>query len=196
MPRIEPIPWNELPRSEREMIEKGMAAGAFTDPLPLQIFAYAAHEDVPEDGDRHPNFPRHLLPGSILELVRIRSAQLGGCEPCQASRKAAAATEETVACLIDPSMRRDLDDRQRLALEFLERLEGDHHSIDNAFYGSLAEHYTTAEIVELGLACASSIGMHRFLHTLDVFGDADPAIRYDPAQVGTTRAQMAKGEGG
>ena len=87
MPRIEPIPWDEVPPKEREMIEAGMANGGFTDPLPLQIFAYAAHEDVPDDGDRHPNFPRHLLPGRLLELLRIRSAQLGGCEPCMASRK-------------------------------------------------------------------------------------------------------------
>lgn len=190
MPRIEPIPYDELPPKEREMIEAGMKAGAFTDPLPLQIFAYAYHEAAPDDGDRHPNRPQSLLPGKIIELLRIRSAQLGGCEPCQASRKNEAATEEAVACLLNPALRGDLDVRQRLALEFIDLLATDHHSIGDDLYRRLAEHFTAAEIVELGLACASMIGMHRFLHTLNVFGDADPVIPYDPAQIGKTWAQL------
>ena len=189
MPRIEPIPWDELDPKERKSIEEGMAAGAYTDPLPLQIFAYAAHDAVPDDGDRHPNFPRNLLGGKLLELIRIRSAQLGGCEPCQASRKVEGATEEVVSCLIDPSLRGDLSVRERLALEFLELMATDHHRIGDDLYRRLAAHFTTAEIVELGLACASSIGMHRFLHTLDVYGDSPPVIGYDRGQVGTTWAQ-------
>lgn len=192
MPRIEPIPWEQVPASERDMIEKGMASGGFTDPLPLQIFAYAAHDEVPDDGDRHPNFPRHLLPGRLLELMRIRSAQLGGCEPCMASRKVEGADEETVACLTNPALRGDLSARERLALEFIELLATDHHAIGDDIYRRLAEHFTTAEIVELGLTCAHSIGTHRFLHTLDPYGEAPPVIRYDPAQVGVTWAQTQR----
>jgi alkylhydroperoxidase family enzyme len=190
MPRIAPIPWDELPRAHREMIEQGMTSGGFTDPLPLQITAYAHHDDVPDDGDRHPNFPRHLLPGKLLELLRIRSAQLGGCEPCQASRKVEGATEEAVACLIDPSLRGDLSVRERLALEYLELMANDHHRIDDAVYRRLAEHFTTAEIIELGMTSSHMIGTHRFIHTLNVYGDGDPAIGYDPGQVGRTWAQV------
>lgn len=194
MPRIQPIPWEEVPPKEREMIEAGMASGGFTDPMPLQIFAYAAHDEVPDDGDRHPNFPRHLLPGRLLELLRIRSAQLGGCEPCMASRKVPGADEETVACLTDPSLRGDLSIRERLALEFIELLATDHHKIGDETYRRLAEHFTTAEILELGLTCAHQIGTHRFLHTLDPYGAADPVIRYDRRQVGVTWAQLHKEE--
>ena len=192
MPRIEPIPWDEVPPKEREMIEAGMASGGFTDPMPLQIFAYAAHVEVPEDGDRHPNFPRHLLPGRLLELLRIRSAQLGGCEPCMASRKVEGATEEAVACLTNPALRGDLSIRERLALEFIELLATDHHKIGDDIYRRLADHFTTAEILELGLTCAHQIGTHRFLHTLDPYGTADPVIRYDRAQVGVSWAQLHK----
>ena len=191
MARIEPIPWDALVPKERQAIEDGLAAGAYTDPLPLQIFAYAAHELTPDDGDRHPNFPHHLLGGKLLELVRIRSAQLGGCEPCQASRKVEGATEEAVACLIDPALRGDLTPREQLALEFIDLLATDHHRIGDETYRRLAEHFTIAEIVELGMVCGVSIGTHRFLHTLDVFGNGEPAIRYDPAQVGRTRAQVS-----
>jgi alkylhydroperoxidase family enzyme len=190
MPRIEPIPWEELRQSQREWMEVGLASGAYTDPLPLQIMAYADHETVPQDGDRHPNFPRHLLGGKLLELLRIRSAQLGGCAPCMASRKVDGATDEIVACLSDPSLSGALTVRERLGLEYLNLLATDHHRIDDDLYRRLAEQFTIAEIVELGMTCGHMIGTHRFMHTLDIFGDGNPVIRYDPSQVGVTWAEM------
>jgi alkylhydroperoxidase family enzyme len=195
MPRIAPIPWDELPAASRAYMEQGLASGGFTDPLPLQIMAYADHDAAPDDGDRHPNFPRHLLGGKLLELLRIRSAQLGGCEPCQASRKVDGATEEAVACLVDPSLRGDLTARERLALEYLELMATDHHRIGDAVYRRLAEHFTTAEIVELGLTTSHMIGTHRFIHTLNVYGDGEPAVAYDPGQVGRTWAQVQREAG-
>jgi hypothetical protein len=190
VPRIEPIPWEDLNPSQRKEMEAGLESGAYTDPLPLQIMAYAYHETVPDDGDRHPNFPRHLLNGRLLELLRIRSAQLGGCAPCMASRKVEGATEEAVACLSDPSPSQELSVRERLALDYLNLLATDHHRIDGEVYRRLAEHFTVAEVVELGMTCAHMIGTHRFLHTLDVYGDTEPVIRYDPAQAGVTWAQV------
>src|ERR1700757_1227145 len=112
MPRIEPIPWNELSPQQRAAMQAGLDSGAYRIALPLQVLAYADHDRVPDDGDRHPNFPRHLLDGTLLELLRIRSAQLGGGEPCMASRKVEGATEEVVACLTTPSLRSDLSDRE------------------------------------------------------------------------------------
>jgi alkylhydroperoxidase family enzyme len=188
MPRIEPIPWDKLPAKQREMIEAGVKSGAFTDPMPVQILAYADHDAAPDDGDRHPNFPRHLLGAKLMELLRIRSAQLGGCEPCSASRKVEGSAEAAV-CLTNPALRGDLTERERLALEFLELLANDHHSIGDDQFRRLSEHFTTAEIVELGLSCASMMGTHRFMHTLNLWGDEPPVIPYDPDQVGVASSQ-------
>lgn len=190
MPRIEPIPWNELRPEQRTAMQAGMDSGAYRIALPLQILAYAEHERVPENGDRHPNFPRHLLDGTLLELLRIRSAQLGGCEPCMASRKVEGATEEAVACLTTPTLRDGLSHRERLALEFLDLLATDHHRIGDDMYRRLAAHFTTAEIIELGSTCGHMIGTHRFLHTLDVFGESAPVIPYAAQQVGTAWADL------
>ncbi|MCB2072274.1 MAG: carboxymuconolactone decarboxylase family protein [Novosphingobium sp.] len=189
MPRIEPIPWENLTPEQREAMQAGLDSGAYTDPLPLQIMAYADHDTVPDDGDRHPNFPRHLLDGKLLELLRIRSAQLGGCEPCMASRKVDGATEDLVACMADPSLSGDLTPREKLALEYINLMGTDHHRIDGEMYRRLAEHFTLAEIVELGLTCSHMIGTHRFMHTLDIYGDAEPVLHYDPGQVGVTWKQ-------
>ena len=193
MPRIAPIPWDKLAPEQRATMQAGIDAGAFRIALPLQVLAYADHAEPPDDGDRHPNFPRHLLDGTLLELLRIRSAQLGGCEPCMASRKVDGATEEVVACLTSPVLRSDLGDRERLALEFLDLLATDHHRIGDDMYRRLAGHFTTAEIIELGSTCGHMIGTHRFLHTIDVFGESEPVIPYAPEQVGVSwRQQQAR----
>ena len=190
MPRIEPIPFDELPQAQKDFITKGTSTREYNDPVPLQIMAYTHHEQAPDDGDRHPNFPSHLLGGTLLELLRIRSAQLGGCAPCMASRKVDGATEDVVACMVDASLAGKLSERERLAIDYLETLANDHFSIDDETYRRLAEHFTTAEIVELGLTCGHMIGTHRFFHSLDTYGDAAPAIRYDKHQVGATWAQL------
>jgi alkylhydroperoxidase family enzyme len=192
MPRIEPIPWEVLTPEQRATYQAGLDSGAFRIALPLQILAYAEHDAAPDDGDRHPNFPRHLLDGTLLELLRIRSAQLGGCEPCMASRKVEGATEDAVACLTNAALRGDLTERERLALEFLELLATDHHRIGDGLYRRLSDHFTAAEIVELGSTCGHMIGTHRFLHTLDVFGDGEPIIPYSPDEVGKTFAQSGR----
>lgn len=190
MPRIAPIPWDDLSDAQRQYMEAGERSGAFTDLMPVRILAYADHDEPPADGDRHPNFPRHLLGGKLLELLRIRSAQLGGCAPCSASRKADGVTDEVAACLIDPANNPAFSPRERLALEFLYLLATDHHRIGDDMFRRMAEHFTTAEIVELGTTCGGMIGMHRFMHTLDVLGNAPPVIDYDPAQIGKTWDEM------
>ncbi len=190
MPRIEPLPWDALSPEQlhrfKVSIEQGGSPPEKTASL---ILAYAEHNHVPDDGDRHFNYPRHLLGGRLLEMLRIRSAQLGGCEPCSQARKVASITDDVVACL-SPTLRDDLSLRERRALNFLDLLAGDHHKIDDAVYRGLAEVFTTAEIVELGKTCGAMIGTHRFIHTLDPFGDAPPVIKYDPAQIGVTWSEL------
>jgi hypothetical protein len=70
-----------------------------------------------------------------------------------------------------------------MAVEFLDLLSADHHAIDDAFYARLGEVFTAAQIVELGFTCAGTMGLHRFLHTLDIYGTDPPVIPYSPDQV-------------
>jgi hypothetical protein len=92
-----------------------------------------------------------------------------------------------VACLIAPG-HSDLTDQERLAVEFLDLLSADHHAIDDETYRRLGEVFTAAQIIELGFTCATTMGTHRFIHTLDPFGTAPPVIAFDPDQVDTAYA--------
>jgi alkylhydroperoxidase family enzyme len=193
VPRVEPVPYEDLSEQYRSMIEAGAESGAYTTPVPLQILAYADHAPLPADAERHPNFPNSLLEPRLLELLRIRSGQLGGCEPCMGSRKEGTITEDDVACLANPALRPDLTDRERRALSFLDQLSNDHWAIGDDDFRDLHEVFTTAEIMDLGQTVGGMIGLHRFLHTLDAFGENDPVIKYDPNEVGATWDQLHAG---
>ena len=122
---------------------------------------------------------RSLLGARIVELIRIRSAQLGECQPCMQSRKHDSITDEDVACLIAPGGSQ-LTDQERLAVGFLDLLSADHHAIDDEVYRELGKVFTAAQIVELGITCASTMGLHRFIHTLDCLRDEPSGDRLRP----------------
>jgi alkylhydroperoxidase family enzyme len=187
MPRIEPIPMDQLADEPRRIIEEGVADGTYATPVPLQIFAYRTAQIIQTNMARNAWGRNSLLGGRILELIRIRSAQLGECQPCMQSRKHDSITDEDVACLVSPG-RSDLTEQERLAIEFLDLLSADHHAIDDETYRRLGEVFTAAQIIELGFTCATSMGTHRFIHTLDPFGTDPPVIRFDPGQVDTAYA--------
>ncbi len=190
MPRIAPIPFEDLPPESREIIDNGFGEGLYSTQVPLQIFAYRTAQLASVHQARTSYGGGSLIGGRILELIRIRSAQLGECQPCMQSRKHDSITDEDVACLIAPG-HDELNDQERLAVEFLDLLSADHYAIDREFYERLAEVFTAAQIVELGFACANTMGLHRFLHTLDLYGTEPPVIDYDPGEVDARKQDWA-----
>jgi alkylhydroperoxidase family enzyme len=107
------------------------------------------------------------------------------------SRKHDSITDEDVACLIAPGGAQ-LTEQERLAVKFLDLLSADHHAIDDDVYRELGQVFTAAQIIELGFTCANTMGVHRFIHTLDVFGDSEPVIAYAPDQVDSAYADAAE----
>lgn len=186
MPRLEPVPIDELNPQARRIIEDGVAGGLYATPVPLQIFAYRTAQLQDVHRARIAHGEGTLLGPRILELVRIRSAQLGECQPCMQSRKHDSITEADVQCLLQPG-HTELTAQERMAVEFIDLLSADHHAMDDAFYRRLGEVFSAAQIVELGFASAAAMGLHRFIHTLDVFGTAEPVIPYARNQVDTAK---------
>ena len=93
------------------------------------------------------------------------------------SRKDDTVTEDQVACLVDPDPF-VFSPREVIALRFMDLLATDHHAVDDDTFRQLATEFTVEEIVELGWICASAIGVHRFMHVLDVLGDGEPIVRH------------------
>jgi alkylhydroperoxidase family enzyme len=186
MPTIEPVPMDQLSDESRAIIAGGVADGLYATPVPLQVVAYSSDRLRRLHAARLERGVGGLLDPRLLELIRIRSAQLGECQPCMQSRKHDSITDQDVACLLAPG-RNDLTEQERLAIEFLDRLSADHHSIDAEFYARLGRAFSAAQIVELGFSCAETMGVHRFLHTLEIFGTAAPAIPFRREDVDAAR---------
>jgi alkylhydroperoxidase family enzyme len=182
---------DKLAEKPRRIIEDGVADGTYATPIPLQIFAYRTMQILMTSAARGAFGQQTLLGGRILELIRIRSAQLGECQPCMQSRKHDSITDEDVACLVAPGAS-TLTEQERLAVQFLDLLSADHHAIDDEVYRELGQVFTAAQIIELGFTCANAMGLHRFIHTLDVFGDSPPVIAYDPDQVDTAYPDVSE----
>jgi len=130
VPRIEPIPLEEMTPEVRSIIEEGVASGTYATPIPLQIFAYKTSQIMMVNMARQAFGKNALLGGRITELLRIRSAQLGECQPCSQSRKHDSISDEDVACLIAPGHGGDLTEQERLAVEFLDLLSAEGVSVD------------------------------------------------------------------
>ncbi len=190
MPRIEPIPWEELAPDVRQMMEEGMAAGLYSTSEPLQIFAYSSVEFKTMHESYRSKFRKALLEPRLEELLRLRSAQLAACEPCSASRKDPSITEDDFVRLMDLD-RSDFTDRELAALKFFELFVSNHHAIDDASFEELASLFTTAEIVEICFRC-TAISMHRLMHVLNVFGKEKPALSYTPGSIDATRTREAQ----
>jgi alkylhydroperoxidase family enzyme len=191
MPMIEPIPIDAMSEEFQAIVQGGVDAGLYSTPIPLQIFAYKSSQLQMMHQARLHFGQGGLLTGRIIELIRIRSAQLGECQPCMQSRKHDSITDEDVACLLTPG-HADLTDQERLSIEFLDLLSADHHAIDASFYARLAEVFTAAQIIELGFTCAQTMGVHRFIHTLDVYGTTEPVIPYSPDEIDSVKAALAQ----
>jgi hypothetical protein len=175
VPRIAPIAWEDLDEAARRRIEEGMATGMYTMTLPLQIVAHSPVALQGMDDGYRAVFGRAAVGPRIIELMRLRSAQLGGCAPCSASRKDESITEDDVACLVDPE-RAGSDRRERLAIRLVDLMATDHHAIDAEFFRSMAEVFTIEEIVEIGWYAGHVVGGHRFLHVLDALGTDAPVV--------------------
>ena len=60
------------------------------------------------------------------------------------------------------------NERERIAIEFAEKMATNHTSIDDDFFRRMRAQFTDAEIVEIGMAAGQYIGFGRLLMVLDL----------------------------
>jgi alkylhydroperoxidase family enzyme len=111
------------------------------------------------------------LPERLIELMRLRIAFHNQCKSCMAIRYDVAAdsfSEDDVCSLERPAEAENLDERERLAVDFGERFATNHLSVDDDYFERLKSHFSEAEIIELMLHCALYVGMGRMAALLDM----------------------------
>lgn len=121
------------------------------------------------------------LPERLTELMRLRIAYHNQCRSCMAVRYAAACADgvdEALVCSLErPAEAGNLTEREKLAIDYGERLATDHLSIDDAYTDRLRQQFTEAEIVELGIFAALCVGFGRLGASWDMVEELPGAFR-------------------
>jgi alkylhydroperoxidase family enzyme len=108
---------------------------------------------------------KRTLEDRLVELMRLRIAFHNQCRSCMAIRYTDALedglTEDLVCSLEKPLEATDLTERERLAVRYGELFATNHLAIDDAFYDEMRQHFSEAEIVELGMTAAFFVGFGR-----------------------------------
>lgn len=109
------------------------------------------------------------LPDRLVELVRLRIAFFNQCRSCMAIRYSDALAdglnEDLVCSLEKPAEAENLTDTEKAAIRYGELFATDHLAIDDTIYDELREHFSEAQIVELGMTVAFFVGFGRLAAT-------------------------------
>ncbi len=121
------------------------------------------------------------LPDRLIELVRLRIAFFNQCRSCMAIRYSDAVadgvTEDLVCSLERPQEASELSPAEKAAIRFGELMATDHLAINDAVFAELREHFSEAEIVELGMTCAFFVGFGRLAATWHMVEDLPAAFQ-------------------
>lgn len=181
MPRLRFIEERELDEEKRALIASAERTGA-PDPRVVRIMTRSTAgiawvkcwNNVLYEG---------LLTHKLKEMCRIRISVAHRCGYCSTVRsKVANLDEAAVADLLGARMR--LSPRERAALEYADLFKAGDAPIDSdAVYDNLRKHFTEEEIVELGMLCAQTVGVGRFVRSLNILS-WEEACELNPALEG------------
>ncbi len=152
MPRIEPLPLDDLPDDLRAAVDHGRATRMLSSTVPVQIWAHRPEAALSWLNTIAAFHERGCLDERLRELVRLKIAAITTCQACQIARKSDEVTEDDIACLdwADPRF----SPAEQAALRYAELFAGDYFAIEDEVYEHLRRHFTTEQIVELNMFAA------------------------------------------
>jgi AhpD family alkylhydroperoxidase len=117
-------------------------------------------------------YQRSVLPASEREVARMRIAQLNACGACATFRAPsvleAGVSEELYEHVHEAATYPGYSDRQRLAVEYAERMATDHRGIDDSMFERLRGRFDDREILDLTMCIAVYLGLGRALEVLGI----------------------------
>lgn len=172
MARISNIPFHEIDPDLQKIMEEydhELGGSEF-----VEVFAHA-----PQIFKAFINFYAPLIAETrggidprITELARIMVAEKNECRLCKAARfahiKKLGVSEDLIAEVPHYRQSKLLSPREKAAIHYAEVLAGDHRQASPALFDELRQHFTDADIVDLGWRIVTFVGYGRFLHALDL----------------------------
>jgi len=136
-----------------------------------------------------------VLPHKLKEMCRIRISVAHQCGYCSTVRsnvaKAEGLTEDMINDLFSYQTSRHFTAREKAALRYADLFKQGEHAIDSdEVYADLAKHFSDEEIIELGLMCAQTDGVGKFVKSLNVLS-WEEACELNPKLGQGSAAQVA-----
>ena len=138
-----------------------------------------------------------VLPHKLKEMCRIKISVAHQCGYCSTVRsnvaKAEGLTEDMINDLLnDYQNSKLLTPREKAALRYADLFKQGEHAIDkDEVYTDLQKHFSDEEIIELGMLCAQTDGVGKFVKSLNVVSWED-ACAIDPRLTQGAHAQAAE----
>lgn len=119
-----------------------------------------------------------VLPHKLKEMCRIKISVAHQCGYCSTVRsnvaKAEGLTEEMINDLFTYETSKHFTPREKAALRYADLFKQGEHAIDkDEVYQDLSRHFSDEEIIELGLLCAQTDGVGKFVKSLNVLSWED-----------------------
>lgn len=172
MPRVSEVPFEEIDPELQKVMRQ------YDEELGGSEFVHVfAHAPEPFKAFMRYYFPlisetRGGIDPRITELARLKVAEKNECRLCLAARFAHAQQRGVSEALIEevPRYRESerLTPREKAAIRYAEVLAGDHRTADQGLFDELREHFSEADIIDLGWRIVTFVGYGRFLHALDL----------------------------
>ena len=183
MPRLDYLDEVELSDEARDLLRVAEAAGS-PDPRVLKIL-FRSPIGVAWYRYWLASSNEGQLPKDLKELCRVKIAFDHECGYCGTVRSAAAIaaglSEDKIQEVWNFESSSVFSEREKLALRFADHMKHDiSKADDDVFYAELKQHFSDAEIVELGLWCAENVGAGSFVRTLNLIS-WDDACQLNPA---------------
>jgi len=190
MPRLRYIAESEKTPHTRELIESAKRTGA-PDPRVVSIMTRS------QVGAGWVEFwnkvlYQGVLPHKLKEMCRIRISVAHQCGYCSTVRssvaKAEGLTEDMINDLSSFENSQHFTPREKAALRYADLFKQGEHAIDrDDVYRDLSNHFSDEEIIELGLLCAQTDGVGKFVKSLNVLSweeacELNPKLTRGPAQ--------------
>ncbi len=182
MPRLRYIEESEKTPQTNAMIESAKKTGA-PDPRVVQIMTRskvgAAWVEC-----WNKTLYEGVLPHKLKEMCRIKISVAHQCGYCSTVRsnvaKAEGLTEDMINDLFSYEDSKYFTAREKAALRYADLFKQGEHAIDkDEVYADLQKHFSDEEIIELGLLCAQTDGVGKFVKSLNVISWED-ACALDP----------------
>jgi alkylhydroperoxidase family enzyme len=111
-----------------------------------------------------------VLPTRVREVARMRIAAANACPVCLDTRTVSdpeGLTTDEYEVLVAGGVPTGLSERETVAGEFAHRFATDHLAMDDDLWARARAAFTDVELFELGVCCASWLGLGRLTQVFD-----------------------------